>query len=571
MSASKTWLKALKTASELTADPAFTLGALLDRQAERFGAASALLSDGICLTYAELSALSRRYARWALSQGLGPGDCVALLAPNSPAYFAFWSGVTRTGVIVALINPHLKGDGLKHALATTRAKLIVAEDGLADAAKEALADAIPVLGLEVGPSSAAPMETAGPSAKLGDTALYIFTSGTTGLPKAARISHERIMSWMGWFCGLLGAEPSDRLYDCLPMSHSVGGITAIGAMLAAGGSVVLRERFSVGAFWSDVARFDCTMAQYTGELWRYLLAAPPHPDEGRHRLRLICGNGLREDVWIQAQRRFDIPRVLEFYAATEGVFSLYNVEGRPGALGRPPPFLAHRSPVVLVRFDPVGAEPIRGADGFCVACEPDEVGEALGRVAGRAHGAAAFEGYTDAQASNAKLMADVFRSGDLWFRTGDLMRKDRAGFFYFVDRIGDTFRWKSENASTQQIADVLHRAPGVRQAAVYGVAVAGADGRAGMAALVVDEALDLTALRDHLGRHLPRHGHPLFLRLIDLLPLTETLKVKTQVLAAEGFDPARMDRLYWLDPAEDAYRPLDAAVFDQIMAGARRL
>jgi fatty-acyl-CoA synthase len=356
------------------------------------------------------------------------------------------------------------------------------------------------------------------------------------------------------------------------MYHSVGGVTAIGAMLAAGGSVVVRERFSASRFWSDVTRWDCTIAQYIGELCRYLLAAPPHPDERRHRLRLICGNGLGEDVWTGVQARFAIPAVLEFYAATEGSFSLYNVEGRPGSIGRAPPYLAHRFPAALIRLDPNTDEPLRGPDGFCLPCAPDEAGEAIGRIEAGATGAGAFEGYTDPEASEAKRLRDVFKPGDLWFRTGDLMRKDAAGFFYFVDRAGDTFRWKGENVSTREVADLLAQAPGVREAAVYGVAVPGTEGRAGMAALVEDEGFDLAALGAVLAERLPAYARPLFLRLTDALPTTETFKIKTRALAAEGFDPAgTADRLYWLDPADGAYRPLDAAAFARIVSGRARL
>ena len=575
--ASRTWLRAMEQAAALTADPGFVLADLLDRQGETHGDRPALIGETGALTYAGLAARSRQYTRWALAEGLGHGDRVALLAANGPDYLAFWAGVSRAGVIVGLVNTNLRGDALKHGLAVSEPKRIVADPALFDAAAAVLADTggLRRLGggdLDPEAFSGAPLGKAGffPAGR-DDTALHIFTSGTTGLPKAARISHGRILSWIGWFAGLMDPQPQDRLYACLPMYHSVGGITGVGAMLAAGGSVLLREKFSATRFWPDLVAGGCTLAQYTGELWRYLLAAPPHADERRHNLRLICGNGLREEVWTAAQDRFAIPGVLEFYAATEGVFSLFNVEGRPGAIGRIPPFLRHRAPAVLVRYDAETGAPVRGADGACVPCGPDEVGEALGRVEGRKAGAAAFEGYTDARASEAKLLRDVFAPGDLWFRTGDLMRKDKAGFFYFVDRVGDTFRWKGENASTREIADILARAPGVTQAAVYGVTVPGAEGRAGMAALCPGPGFTLEALADHAVRHLPAHAAPVFLRLMDRLPTTETFKVKAQALAAEGFDPALPDPLYWFDPAARAYRPLDAAAYATIMAGAARL
>ncbi len=306
--------------------------------------------------------------------------------------------------------------------------------------------------------------------KLNDRALYIYTSGTTGLPKAASVSHYRLMQWTHWFAGLVGATPDDRMYNCLPMYHSVGGVVATGAVLVAGGSVVIRERFSASRFWDDVVRWECTLFQYIGELCRYLVAAAPHPGETSHRLRLACGNGLRGDIWEAFQQHFNIPRILEFYAATEGSFSLYNCEGKPGAIGRIPSYLAHRFPVAIVKSEMDTGEVVRGPDGLCLRCAPDEVGEALGKlsVADSSTGGR-FEGYTDPGATERKILRDVFAPGDTWYRTGDLMRKDRAGYFYFADRIGDTFRWKGENVSTNEIEEIVARCPNVTDVVIYGV------------------------------------------------------------------------------------------------------
>jgi fatty-acyl-CoA synthase len=213
-----------------------------------------------------------------------------------------------------------------------------------------------------------------------DRALLIYTSGTTGLPKAANVTHARVIEWSFWFAGMMDTQPDDRLYDCLPMYHSVGGIVAIGAMLVKGGSVLIRTRFSASRFWDDVVDGGCTVFQYIGELCRYLAISPPHPKEAQHRLRLACGNGLQGDVWENLQRRFAIPRILEFYAATEGNVSLYNCEGKVGAIGRVPPFLAHRFPVALIRCDSATGTPLRDTAGFCIPCGPDDVGEAIGQV-----------------------------------------------------------------------------------------------------------------------------------------------------------------------------------------------
>jgi fatty-acyl-CoA synthase len=377
------------------------------------------------------------------------------------------------------------------------------------------------------------------------------------------------MQWTHWFAGLIGTTPEDRMYNCLPMYHSVGGVVATGAVLVGGGSVVLRERFSASQFWDDVARWDCTLFQYIGELCRYLVGAPPHPLEREHRLRLACGNGLRRDVWEAFQHRFEIPRIIEFYAATESSFSLYNCDGKPGSIGRIPPFLAHRFPVAIVKTDTDTGETLRGPDGFCIRCAADEIGEAIGKLT---ESGGRFEGYTDTAASERKILRDVFEAGDAWYRTGDLMRKDRAGYFYFVDRIGDTFRWKGENVSTIEVEEAISDCPGVAEAVVYGVAVSGADGRAGMAALVTGTEFDLVDFAAHIAAKLPDYARPAFLRICDKIAATGTFKPQKPALAREAFDPgATNDAIYVFDRSQAAFVPLDAELYSCIQRGEMRL
>jgi len=363
------------------------------------------------------------------------------------------------------------------------------------------------------------------------------------------------------------------MYNCLPMYHSVGGVVAIGAPLVAGGSVVIRERFSVSRFWDDITDNGCTLFQYIGELCRYLANSPPHPKETSHPLRLACGNGLRQDVWNGFQERFEIPKIIEFYSSTEGNFSLYNCEGKPGAIGRTPPFLQHRLPVVLVKFDTDAGEPLRNADGFCERCAPDETGEALGKLPDDpAAFSGRFDGYTDKAASERKILRNVFAAGDAWYRTGDLMRKDRAGYFYFVDRVGDTFRWKGENVSTTEVEEAVAACPGVVEAVVYGVAVPGADGRAGMAALVTDADFDPAVLAAHLAERLPDYARPLFLRLCPEIAATGTFKPQKQALARQGYDPAATgDALYMWDRAGGNFVALDDAMYARIQRSVVRL
>ncbi|MDR3511644.1 MAG: long-chain-acyl-CoA synthetase [Caulobacteraceae bacterium] len=584
-SVNRAWLRALELTARIERAPDRILASVVEEMAAARPQAPALLSDEASLTYGELAARMRRYARWALAEGLAKGERVALMAPNRPDYMAAWLGLTSVGVVVALINTNLRGDALAHCLGVAAPRRVIAAaefEADALAAAQRLADPPPVwvsgegarLDWALAALPDAPLSPAERRAvTVRDPALLIYTSGATGLPKAARVSHHRVMSWSGWFAGMLDARPDDRLYDCLPMHHSVGGVVATGAMLIKGGAVVIAPRFSAGRFWDDVVRWDCTLFQYIGELCRYLLKAPASPNERRHRLRMVCGNGLRPDVWQAFQDRFAIPRILEFYAATEGNFSLYNVEGQPGAIGRVPAFMAHRFPAAIVRFDIAAGAPARDAAGRCVRCAPGEAGEAIGRISGAGGDPAhRFEGYTDPAESEKKVLRDVFEPGDAWLRTGDLMRADEKGFFYFVDRIGDTFRWKGENVATGEVAEVVAACPGVAAVSVYGVQVPGCDGRAGMAAVVPGEGFDLAALRARLADALPAYARPLFIRLVRDLAVTETFKQKKSELVAEAFDPARVsDPLFFDDARAGAYVPLDEALFAAIAAGDIRI
>jgi fatty-acyl-CoA synthase len=404
------------------------------------------------------------------------------------------------------------------------------------------------------------------------TALYIYTSGTTGLPKAARVSHYRLMQWSHWFAGLMNTGPDDIMYNCLPLYHSIGGVVATCATLVGGGAVVLRPRFSAADFWRDVRDEKCTLFQYIGELCRYLVNAPVHPDEQRHALRLACGNGLRAEVWGPFETRFRIHRILEYYAATEGTFSLYNCEGEPGAIGRIPPYLVQQSSIALLRFDVERGEPRRNAAGYCEPCEADEVGEAVGRIPADPDARVGrFEGYAGDD-DGRKVLRDVFAPGDAWYRTGDLMRRDSRGFFYFVDRVGGTFRWKGENVSTAEVAAVLGALPGVLEAVVYGVAIPGTDGRAGMAAISVAADFDLRAFRSEVAARLPSYARPLFLRLLPTLETTATFKPIMGELVRAGFDPAAVsDPVYVDSPAEGTFVRLDGELYAAIVAGAVRL
>jgi fatty-acyl-CoA synthase len=583
------WIGALEKSAAVARNPKLTLPVQIEQLAATHGgSAPALVSHSATLSYRELAAACNRYARWGLAAGLRRGDVVCLLSPNSVDYMAIWLGLTRIGVTIALLNTHLSGRVLAHSINVVGSRYVICETRLCKNLLEvqeqlqagvrfvALGDGdhgLPRLDVEMQqmPGDALSEDDC-PLPALEDRALYIYTSGTTGLPKAANVSHNRVMQWSHWFAGMMDTSPADRMYNCLPLYHSVGGVVAMGATLVGGGTVVVRERFSASDFWRDVTAERCTLFQYIGELCRYLTGSPPHPDENRHQLRLCCGNGLRPEVWDAFVTRFKIPQILEYYAATEGSFSLYNVEGRSGAIGRIPSFLRHRMPVALVQFNVSAETPVRDAAGRCVRCAPGEIGEALGQIAGAGNSNGRFEGYADPVASERKVLRDVFTPGDAWFRTGDLMRQDAQGFFYFVDRIGDTFRWKGENVSTTEVSAVVSGCPGVIGAAVYGVTVPGADGRAGMAALVVDDSFSLRAFREHVAAALPDYARPVFVRIVPQIDVTETFKLKKNELAAQGYDPAvASGELHVEDREQRTYVALDAVLHERIKAGGMRL
>jgi fatty-acyl-CoA synthase len=588
-SAAKSWLRALELTAPIARNPERLFSSVIEQWAETSGEAPALLSGRECMTYRALAERSNQCTRWALHHHLGKGDTVCLLMPNRPEYMAIWLGITRTGCAVALVNTNLSGPSLAHSLNIVAPKHIIVAAEFIEPLTSALPDFAHMARIWVHGNSDAgldrfdleierlPAETLShferPPVTIEDCALYIYTSGTTGLPKAAKVSHGRLMQWSHWFAGLMDTGPSDRLYNCLPMYHSVGGVVATGAVLAAGGSVVVRENFSASQFWEDVVGCECTLFQYIGELCRYLLHTAENPIEAKHHIRMCCGNGLRPDIWNSFKTRFRIPRILEFYAATEGNVSLFNIEGKPGAIGRTPSYLAHRFPATLVRFDIETEQPVRNAQGFCLRAAPNETGEAIGRIFNDGSNPGnRFEGYANSEESEKKILRNVFEPGDAWFRTGDLMRRDEQGYFYFVDRVGDTFRWKGENVSTTEVSEAICAFPGITQANVYSVPVPGVEGRAGMVMIAAGEEFDLASFRIHLRHRLPDYAQPLFLRLRSELETTATFKYTKQNLMREGYDPiAADDAIYFNDRQRGAFVRLHDDLYRRLRSGQVRL
>jgi fatty-acyl-CoA synthase len=543
---------------------------------------AAILYQDQVMTYAQLNARANRYAHWAMVQGIGRATPVALLMENRPDFICAWLGLFKVGAQVALINTNLVGAALSHSINVSGARHAIVGAELVRNFLDAPFEAPPMLWVEgVDPLdgevgnltsalAAASEQSPGKAARAGvtlkDRAFFIYTSGTTGLPKAANFSHMRMLFMMTGFFGALRPKSTDRIYDPLPLYHSTGGVCAVGLAFLSGGALIIKRKFSVHEFWSDVHSYGATMFEYIGELCRYLLNAPPSPLERGHKVRAITGNGLRPEIWRQFQERFAIPRIVEFYGATESNVSMLNYDGTVGAVGRVPDYLEWLLPSRVVRFDVEKEMPVRGPDGLCIECEADEVGEAIGGMSTRA--GREFEGYTNRAESDKKMLRDVFQKGDTWFRTGDLMRRDAHGYFYFVDRIGDTFRWKGENVSTGEVGEALAAEPGILEANVYGVAVPGMDGRAGMASLVVNGNFRLDRLPVDLQHRLAPYARPIFLRLSPRIDVTGTFKQRKVDLVREGFDPSAIaDPLYVMDHHTGGYERLTPERHADIITG----
>jgi len=603
-------LRLLPTLTKLRAGGSFTVADLIESQARaRADHPFVRFDEGgeRQLTYGELNAAANRVASWAISQGLRRGDVVALLMENRPEYVVSWAGLAKAGVTTALINTHVSGKALRHALAAADAKLLVLGSECIEryaTTSDDLAKPLDVWILrdpsrpgtdgDIGdwPQDAHDLDEAAesrpdddphPSVRegllSGDNLFYIYTSGTTGLPKAARFSHVRFLgAGIGAALGLRMGS-ADVHYCALPLYHSAGGVMMVSTVLSVGATLALRRRFSASAFWDDCRRFGATRFQYIGEFCRYLLNQPHRPDDRSHAVKSIVGNGLRPDIWEEFQELFGIERIVEFYGATEANAFLMNTGGKVGSVGRiPMEALAKRfSDMRLLRFDVESGTHERDQAGSCIECGPDEAGELVARISTQPRTALGkFEGYTSKEATQKKILRDVFESGDSWFRSGDLLRRDAQGWYYFVDRIGDTFRWRGENVSTQEVAEILGGFPGLEMVNVYGVEIEGVEGRAGMAALVMDDderrAFDAKAFYEFVEKSLPSYAAPVFARLLSEVDVTGTFKLRKVNLQEEGFDLERVDDpILFRDAEARRYVPLTPELRAEIRSGTRRV
>ncbi|HVU04859.1 MAG TPA: AMP-binding protein [Polyangiaceae bacterium] len=528
-------------------------------------------------TWSALDDKTSQVAHVLSAAGVRKGDVVALIATNSPLYLAIVWGVNRLGATTALVNSNLEGAPLSHAVRSSKARVVIVERKCEPAFRSRLdlKDHVEKVytfnsgdfeeRLAEAPARAFPRVPM----MANEDYVFIYTSGTTGLPKPCRVTHGRAVVAGSSFGPLFfGFKPGDKLYNVLPLYHSNALLLGVGGCILTRTPVAMRSSFSAKAFWEDVQRYNATAMIYIGELCRYLLNTPPSDAEVHNPIRVALGNGLRADVWEPFQKRFNIPEIREFYGATEAPGIIVNLSGRQGSVGRVP--FRPLSHMTIVRYDVDRDDYVRDSNGFCIECRTGEIGELLIRLDDEPRSAASeFRGYTDAGATEKKIVRNVFEANDRYYRSGDLMRYDEEDYFYFVDRIGDTYRWKGENVSTAEVADVLSKAPGVKETTVCGIQVPGMEGQAGLAAVVCENGFDAGSFW-RAAQELPSYAQPRFVRVMDAMATTATFKIQKVDLKKQGIDPvSQAGRVYLRQ--DDGYVPLTASLWDDVQHGRARL
>nr|XP_023840460.1 long-chain fatty acid transport protein 6 isoform X1 [Salvelinus alpinus] len=579
-------------------------------QAKKMPDKAFIVFEGQTLTYQDVDKRSNQFAKvFRTEGGLKKGDIVALLMSNEPDFICVWFGLSKLGCEVAFLNFNIKSKSLLYCFESCGAKSLVVGADLVSSLGEVLPslkeNAIEVWVTDIGcphegvntlldkVEQASDMALPDcPRADLMSNFLFIFTSGTTGLPKAARVGHLKAVMCMA-FLRLCGARSDDNIYITLPLYHMTASLLGIGGCIQLGATCILKKKFSASQFWKDCVKHNVTVFQYVGELcrylvnqtavrryihhsgssWlcRYLVNQPAVPEESAHKVRVAAGSGLRADVWREFARRFGKINVREAYGLTEASIGFVNYTNEIGPIGRAGYFNKLNMPFEFLSCDPQTYEPIRTDSGRCVKANKGETGLLVAPVSVMNP----FLGYAgNTLQSEKKLLRDVFNEGDVYFNTGDLMLQDHRDFVYFRDRIGDTFRWKGENVATTEVSEILGSLDFLQEVNVYGVTVPGYEGRAGMAAVVLkmDQKLDGKKLYNHLVQSLPAYSWPWFLRIQTSIDVTETFKQQKRKLVLEGFSPdAVQESLYFLDLSQRDYVPLTQSLHDDIVSGKIRL
>ena len=535
----------------------------------------AFIFEGDEITWKEADEQTNKYAGFLKSQNIHKGDCFAILMDNSPDFLMLLLASFRVGSLAALINTTVSGEGLKHVIGISDVKLITAGASHLEKLSSALGDSdlknIPIFGMEDNEKIPDQVEDIKKLSRqfstfipyqpiMKDVAAYIFTSGTTGLPKAALVDHAKLVkgSFAGHFL-CFNFNKNDRLYMTLPLYHSTGLILGWAASLRSGCPNVIKSKFSASDFWNDVKKYNVNKFIYVGELCRYLMNLPPSDGDKDNPITQISGNGLRPDIWESFQKRFNINKIVEIYGATEAVSMTINSFGRSGMIGR------KRSDSTIIHCNKDDGSPILNDEGFCTKVSEGETGLYIQKISSSAK----FQGYLDAQASNKKILQNVFKTGDQYFNTGDLITLHDNNWLSFADRVGDTYRWKSENVSTMEVAAILNNASGVMDCNVYGVQVDSAEGKAGMAAMNVSDEFSFISFIEHVNKNLNTFQKPYFLRLTKEMQTTGTFKHQKEDLKKQGFNPSLIkDKLYFLQ--KDNYVEIDQALYNRIHSGDER-
>lgn len=537
-------------------------------------------------TYRQVDELSNQVANFALSQGLEKGDDVALFMASNPEFVTTWLGLAKAGIVPALLNNNQKLDSLIHSVTIVHAKGVIFDK----ANEGAVIQVMPHLsrqgvqfwmyGEGEVPTGAQPIPLSSQSRSLSrvddsrfrDKLVHIYTSGTTGFPKAVIIRNSRYLTSAFGMKHILRTDGErDVIYCCLPLHHFAGGILGTSQAIINGVPMAIRSKFSVSNYWQDCIRFRATIGQYIGELCRYLYAQPDRITDRGHKLRVVFGNGMRSNLYQAFQQRFAIPWICEVYGTSEGNAQIINLDGKAGSCGfltrALPNFLMKRVyPVALIRVHEETGEPVRTADGLCILCQPNETGMFIGMIDNR-KATRAFDGYSSREATSKKIIADVFVKGDCAFASGDLLQMDDFGYCYFMDRTGDTFRWKGENVSTTEVESVIMKELGA-DTVVFGVPVPGCEGRAGMAAVQSPPCPDPKSLFRRLDRVLADYSMPVFVRFVERIEATATLKLPKTHLQKHAFDLDLVtDPIFVLVRKEQTYRRLDQPLYRKILAG----
>jgi fatty-acyl-CoA synthase len=543
-----------------------SIGKVFQQRAARLGDRVFVRFGEQQLTYREANATANRYAAVLAARGVGRGDVVGIMLRNSPDAVLMMLAVVKCGAIAGMLNYHQRGDVLAHSLGLLDAKVLVAESDLIAVIDECEApDAAPMTIKEMQRLAATAPTTnpASASAVLAkDTAFYIFTSGTTGNPKASVMTHHRWLRALAVFGGLgLRLSGRDTLYSCLPLYHNNALTIALASVINSGATLALGKSFSASRFWDEVIANQATAAVYIGEICRYLLNQPPKPTDRAHNVRLFAGNGLRPEIWEEFSRRFGIARVCEFYAASEGNTVFVNIFNVPKTTG------ISLTPMAYVEYDPNTGDPLRGDDGRVRKVPAGKRGLLLSPV----KKLQPFDGYTDRNASEKKLVRNAFRAGDCWLNSGDVMSPQGIRHAVFGDRLGDTFRWKGENVATTQVEAALAADKSIEECAVFGVEIPRTGGRAGMAAVKLRDGVDFDgkALASAVYEQLPVYALPLFVRVVQSMALTTTFKSRKVDLREQAYGPGVEDPLYVLAGRDEGYVPFFDAYPDEVAAGKR--